>query len=51
VRISDISVSRAHAFMRYNSLKDQITIEDGYSKFGTMVSVEEPIKVTEKICL
>jgi len=40
VRISDISVSRLHAMIRYH--KNACYIEDNDSKFGTLVQVKRP---------
>jgi len=37
VRISDISVSRCHALIKYE--KDGFYLEDNNSKFGTLVLV------------
>jgi hypothetical protein len=36
VRVSDISVSRCHAFLKYTS-DDCFFLEDNFSKFGTLV--------------
>ena len=41
VRISDISVSRNHALIRYDQGK--LFLEDNESKFGTLVQVRKPI--------
>jgi hypothetical protein len=41
VRISDISVSRNHALVRYDQGK--LILEDNESKFGTLVQVRRPI--------
>ena len=41
VRISDISVSRNHALIRYD--KGKLFLEDNESKFGTLVQVRRPI--------
>lgn len=41
VRISDISVSRCHALIRF--VKGQFILEDNTSKFGTLVQVKNPI--------
>ena len=35
VRVSDISVSRCHAFLKYN--EGSFLLEDNFSKFGTLV--------------
>lgn len=42
VRITDISVSRLHAFIK-KSPKGFLYIEDNNSKFGTLVLVNHPI--------
>ena len=36
MRVSDISVSRCHAFLKYTS-DDCFYLEDNFSKFGTLV--------------
>lgn len=36
VRVSDISVSRCHAFLKYNA-DSGFNLEDNFSKFGTLV--------------
>ena len=41
VRISDISVSRNHALIRYD--QGRLFLEDNESKFGTLVQVKRPI--------
>lgn len=43
VRISDISVSRCHAVIRF--MKGQFILEDNTSKFGTLVQVKKPISL------
>lgn len=40
VRISDVSISRYHATIRYRN--DNFMLEDNDSKFGTLVSVRRP---------
>ena len=47
IRITDISVSRSHASIRYE--KDSFFIEDNNSKFGTLVLVKAPIPLTKDI--
>lgn len=37
VRVCDISVSRVHALLKYNSTKGVFLMEDNLSKFGTLV--------------
>lgn len=37
LRIADISVSRTHAFFKFDSKTGFVTIEDNSSKFGTLV--------------
>jgi pSer/pThr/pTyr-binding forkhead associated (FHA) protein len=41
VRITDISVSRCHAYIRRSQRGDYI-VEDNGSKFGTLVQVRKP---------
>ena len=36
VRVSDISVSRCHAFLKYSN-DHNFYLEDNFSKFGTLV--------------
>lgn len=40
VRISDVSISRCHATIRFN--KGQFVLEDHNSKFGTLVAMKKP---------
>lgn len=44
----DISMSRNHAILKYNSTTGKITIQDRNSKFGTLVLVKSPIKILNK---
>ncbi|CAG9333531.1 unnamed protein product [Blepharisma stoltei] len=44
VRISDISVSRCHAIIRFEN--NQFILEDNNSKFGTLLQVAKPIGMT-----
>jgi len=37
VRVSDISVSRCHALVKYNQENGRFYLEDNLSKFGTLV--------------
>jgi len=39
IRISDISVSRCHTYIKFHS--DGLYVEDNNSKFGTLVRVRE----------
>ena len=41
VRITDISVSRCHAYIK-KSLRGDYIVEDNNSKFGTLVLVRKP---------
>ena len=43
VRVNDISVSRCHAIIKYQS--DGIYIEDNRSKFGTLVLLKEQYNI------
>mmetsp|Transcript_7459 Transcript_7459/g.7335 ORF Transcript_7459/g.7335 Transcript_7459/m.7335 type:complete len:111 (+) Transcript_7459:719-1051(+) len=43
LRVSDISVSRMHAMIKYTNGK--FILEDNLSKFGTLVMLQEPKKV------
>lgn len=45
VRISDISVSRCHALIKYK--EDGFYIEDNNSKFGTIVLLRDKLKLSE----
>ena len=42
VRISDISVSRSHAFIN-NSISGDFYLEDNNSKFGTLTQLKKPL--------
>lgn len=37
MRVSDISVSRCHALIKYNQENGRFYLEDNLSKFGTLV--------------
>jgi hypothetical protein len=53
LRISDISVSRFHAMISRNS-DGSITIEDNHSKFGSLISIQNPkipINYDPSLCL
>ena len=41
VRVSDISVSRCHALIKYNHQNGRFYLEDNLSKFGTLVLAKE----------
>ena len=43
IRITDISVSRFHALIKYN--KGDFYIEDNNSKFGTLVLMKNSMKL------
>ena len=43
IRISDISVSREHAYIRY--IGDQFLIYDNTSKFGTLVKLQKDMEI------
>ena len=43
IRISDISVSREHAYIRY--INDQFLIYDNTSKFGTLVKLQKDMEI------
>jgi pSer/pThr/pTyr-binding forkhead associated (FHA) protein len=47
IRISDISVSRCHAIIRYVDKK--FYIEDNNSKFGTLIGFNAPILINKPI--
>jgi hypothetical protein len=44
VRVSDISVSRTHAILKYES-DNQFYLEDNLSKFGTLVLAKSGIEL------
>lgn len=44
VRITDISVSRCHAYIRKTSRGDYV-VEDNGSKFGTLVQARKPFMI------
>lgn len=48
VRINDISVSRTHALLKYNSSTGQLLLKDLKSKFGTLILIKEPVLIKEK---
>lgn len=45
VRVSDISVSRCHALVKYNSENGRFYLEDNLSKFGTLVLAKSSISL------
>lgn len=49
VRITDISVSRAHATIK--NARDGLYLQDNESKFGTVVKIEQSIIVTESLAV
>jgi len=48
VRINDISVSRQHAVLIYDSSSGKINIRDLKSKFGTLTLIKNDLKIKEK---
>ncbi len=45
VRVSDISVSRCHAILKYDLNEHTYYLEDNLSKFGTLVLAKDPIEL------
>jgi len=45
VRVSDISVSRCHALVKYNEDNGRFYLEDNLSKFGTLVLAKGSIEL------
>lgn len=45
VRVSDISVSRCHAILKYDSNDHGYYLEDNLSKFGTLVLAKAAIEL------
>jgi len=45
VRVSDISVSRCHAILKYDSNDHGYYLEDNLSKFGTLVLAKNAIEL------
>lgn len=45
VRVSDISVSRCHALVKYNAENGRFYLEDNLSKFGTLVLAKSSINL------
>ena len=48
VRINDISVSRSHAKLKYNTSEGTLLLRDLKSKFGTLILIKKPLKIKEK---
>ena len=48
VRINDISVSRKHAILKYNSEDGTLLLKDLKSKFGTLILIKKPLMIKEK---
>ena len=48
VRINDISVSRSHACLKYDSNTGGLLLRDLRSKFGTLVLLKKPLTIKEK---
>jgi pSer/pThr/pTyr-binding forkhead associated (FHA) protein len=48
VKISDISISRNHAYLKVMK-NNEIWLEDAGSKFGSLFIQNEPIELTPKI--
>ena len=49
MRVADISVSRCHSLLRYDSINNQVILSDYHSKFGTLVLMRQPIRVPENV--
>ena len=50
LRISDISVSRFHSFIKYD--KGLFSIFDNNSKFGTLILIQKPVQIkAEKLAI
>ena len=48
VRINDISVSRSHAKLKYNTEEGTLLLRDLKSKFGTLILIKKPLLIKEK---
>ena len=48
VRINDISVSRKHAVLKYNTEEGTLLLRDLKSKFGTLILIKKPLLIKEK---
>jgi pSer/pThr/pTyr-binding forkhead associated (FHA) protein len=40
VRVADISVSRCHSLLRFDSVNNQVILSDYHSKFGTLLLIK-----------
>lgn len=49
LRLNDISVSRIHAFIKRDPKDGNFFIEDNTSKFGTLVQLQMPIQLSDKM--
>ena len=47
MRVADISVSRCHSLLRYDSINNQVILSDYHSKFGTLVLLKHPVKIPD----
>lgn len=48
VRINDISVSRTHAWLKYDPEEGRLLLRDLKSKFGTLILLKNPLTIKEK---
>jgi pSer/pThr/pTyr-binding forkhead associated (FHA) protein len=48
LRLNDISVSRVHAFIKRDR-DGSFFIEDNTSKFGTLVQIQKPLQLSDKL--
>ena len=48
VRINDSSVSYKHAIIRFEHQIQEFVLQDDYSKFGTLLLIQNPIKLSPK---
>jgi hypothetical protein len=48
VRINDISVSRVHALLKYDTVTGRLLIRNLKSKFGTLVLLKKPLIIKDK---
>ena len=48
IRVNDISVSRAHTLLCYNSKERTLMLQDLKSKFGTLVLIKHPLRMLSK---
>ncbi|EAR85128.1 FHA domain protein (macronuclear) [Tetrahymena thermophila SB210] len=49
IRVSDISVSRQHAQLTYDSETHQLYIKDRESKFGSLVMMRDDLEITQDL--